>query len=297
MPSTAFEPLRDLKYFLNCGVSVHFPFELRYLLKRLAQAHVATPHGWRDHLGDSVNLRVRHLQRPAHVFNRRLRGEGSERDDLADGVATVEPRDMVDDVASTADAEVDVDVRHRDAAGVEKALEQEVVLERIDVRDLETVGNERTRRRATTGTDWNRVLPGVANEVPNDEEVTGEPHLLDHLDLAREACLIISERLLQLSARGERVPHLLSPSLEAIANHLLEVVVSRETFFRLWDRILRQVVYVLRQLQLAALGNLDSAGQSLGQLVAEDVPHLFLIADVEVRTVVTQAIRIVNRLT
>src|SRR6185503_558185 len=174
MPSTAFEPLRDLKYFLNCGVSVHFPLELRYLFKRLAQAHVATTHGWRDHLGDSVDLRVRHLQRPAHVFNRRLRGEGSKRDDLADGVATVETRDVVDDVASTADAEVDIDVRHRDATGVEKALKQQVVLEWIYVSDLEAVGDERAGRRAATRTDRDRVILGVAYEVPHDEEVAGE---------------------------------------------------------------------------------------------------------------------------
>ena len=59
---------------------------------------------------------------------------------------------MIDDVASATDAKVDIDVRHRDAPGVEKALE-EIVLERIDVGDLETVGDERAGCRPATRTD------------------------------------------------------------------------------------------------------------------------------------------------
>ncbi len=105
---------------------------------------------------------------------------------------------------------------------------------------------------------------GVAYEVPDDEEVACEPHLLDHLNLARQTRLVIGERLLQLTSRRERIPNLLAPSFKALANDLLEVVVSRETFFRLRDRILRQVVNVLRKLQLAAFGDVDCARKHLG---------------------------------
>src|SRR5689334_20549822 len=141
MPGTAFEPLSYLKYLFNSRVRVHLAPELRYLFKCLTQTYVAATNRRRDHLRDSIDFRIRHFQRPPHVLDRGLRGEGSERDDLADGVATVQTRNVIDDIAATADTEVDVDVRHRDAAGVEKALKQEVVLERIDVGDLETVGD------------------------------------------------------------------------------------------------------------------------------------------------------------
>src|SRR5215213_5803280 len=50
----------------------------------------ATTDRRRDHLRNPVDLGIRHLKRPAHVFNRGLRGEGPKRDDLADRVATVE---------------------------------------------------------------------------------------------------------------------------------------------------------------------------------------------------------------
>src|SRR5215217_1944700 len=140
--STAFEPLRDLKYLFNRRVRIHLAPKLRYLFKRLAKADVPATDRRRDHLRDPVNLGVRDFECAAHVFDRSLRGEGSERDDLADGVATVETSDVVDDVTAASDTEVDIDIRHRDAPGVEKALEEEVVLERIDVGDLEAVGDE-----------------------------------------------------------------------------------------------------------------------------------------------------------
>src|SRR5437762_7202456 len=43
---------------------------------------------------------------------------------------------VVDDLAAPIHAEVDVDVRHRDALGIEEALEEQVIFERIDVGDL-----------------------------------------------------------------------------------------------------------------------------------------------------------------
>src|SRR5215204_5045396 len=98
--STAFESLGNFKYLFNCGVRVHLALELRYLFKCLAQAYVATTDRRGDHLGNPIDLRIRDFQRPPHVLDRGLRGEGSKRDDLADRVATVETSHMVDHVGS-----------------------------------------------------------------------------------------------------------------------------------------------------------------------------------------------------
>src|SRR5205085_6095620 len=108
--------------------------------------------------------------------------------------------------------------------------------------------------------------------------------------------LIISQRLFQVSARGQYVPTLLPPALEAFAHDLLKVIVSRETLFRLRNRILRQVVDVLRQPQLAAFGDLDCASKNLRKFVAEDTPHLFTRPHVKIRTRVTQSFGIVDSL-
>src|SRR6185503_1745771 len=290
MSRAAFQPHRDLKYLFNLRVGFHLALEFRYLFKCLVETDVASTNRRWDELGDSINLSVGHLESAPDVLDRSLRSEGPKGDDLADRVATVQTGDVVDDVASTADTEVDIDVGQRHATGVQEPLEEQVILEWIDVGDVETVGDERACRRASSRPDRNRVLLGVTNEVPNDEEVTGETHLLDHLDLAREPRLIIRHRLLQLTSGGERVPHLLAPALKALSDDLLKVPVSRQTLFGLWNRILRQVVDVLRKLQITALGDLDRAREHLRKFIAEDTPHFVLRSDVEVWTRVTKTV-------
>jgi hypothetical protein len=49
-----------------------------------------------------------------------------EGDDLPDGVGAVLVADVLDDLAAALLAEVDVEVGHRDAFGIEEALEQQV---------------------------------------------------------------------------------------------------------------------------------------------------------------------------
>src|SRR2546429_8631829 len=52
-------------------------------------------------------------------------------------------------------AEVDVEIGHRDALGIQEALEQQVVLERIEVGDRQTVGHQRARPRDRKSTRLN----------------------------------------------------------------------------------------------------------------------------------------------
>ena len=96
-------------------------------------------------------------------------------------------RDVLDDLVAPVHAEVDVEVRHADALGVEEALEEQLVGDRIDVRDAQAVGDERARARAAARPDGDAVVLGVADEVPHDEEVAREVHLRDDAELELEA--------------------------------------------------------------------------------------------------------------
>ena len=66
-----------------------------------------------------------------------LRGHGAEGDDLRDVLAPVLLGDVIDDLAAAVHAEVDVDVGHGDALGIQEALEEQLVLQRIDVGDAQ----------------------------------------------------------------------------------------------------------------------------------------------------------------
>src|SRR5262249_52165056 len=69
---------------------------------------------------------------------------------------------------------------------VEEPLEEEVVADRVEVRDLEAVRDEAAGGRAAARADADSVPLREADEVGDDQEVVGEAHLLDRLQLELE---------------------------------------------------------------------------------------------------------------
>ena len=71
-------------------VGFHLLAQFRHLFNCLLNADVAAADRRRNHLGDSVDLGIRHVESPPDVLNRRLRRERPKRHNLADGVAPIE---------------------------------------------------------------------------------------------------------------------------------------------------------------------------------------------------------------
>src|SRR5437899_2735699 len=76
-------------------------------------------------------------------------------------------------------AEVDVEVGHRHALGVQETLEQQLVLQRVEIGDLQRIGHQRAGTGAATGADRAAVVLRPGDEVRHDQEVAGEAHLQD----------------------------------------------------------------------------------------------------------------------
>src|SRR5580704_15160508 len=129
--------------------------QLRRISNRLVESDVELRG---NHLCDAVNVRVRDVHRAADVFDRRLRRHGAEGDDLRHIVATIFLRDVMDHLAAPVHAEIDVDIGHRYALGIQKALEQQLMLDWIDISDSEGVRNERPGSRSSARPDRNVML-------------------------------------------------------------------------------------------------------------------------------------------
>ena len=134
----------------------------------------------RDQLGQRVRLRRREPERAADVLDGRARLHRPERHDLADRLLAVLLPDVLDHLAAALEAEVDVDVGHRHALGIQKTLEEQIVLERTHVGDLQRVGHERSRRRPAARTDRNAAIARRLDEIGDDQEVAGVARLRDH---------------------------------------------------------------------------------------------------------------------
>ena len=189
----AFEFFCSLNQLANLAIFFHGLAELRGVFDGLIERDIELRG---DHLRDAVDIGVRDVHGAAYIFDRGFRGHGAEGDDLRHIVAAIFLRDVVDDFAAPVHAEIDVDIGHGNALWIQEALEEQFVLQRVDIGDSERVRNQRSGGRAAARADGNVVLFSVANEIPDDEEISGEFHLLDDREFALQALLVIGDRML-----------------------------------------------------------------------------------------------------
>ena len=197
----------------------------------------------------------------------------AEGDDLGDVVLAVLAPDVGDDLVAPAVLEVDVDVGHRHAIGVEEALERELVEDRVDRRDAERVGDDAARGAAAAGR-LDALSPGERDEVRDDEEVARVAHLDDDAELVVEA-LLERRRDRPVAALEARLALRAQPALDRVAVRHREV---------------RDAQLAERQLEVGHLGDAPGVADRL-VLVREEGRHLGRRLDVELVRLELQAAR------
>ena len=157
---------------------VHF-FEPRRHAQRLFERHMKRR---RNEFCNHVRLRKRKVERPADVPDRASGRHGAEGHDLRDMVVSVFLPHIVDNFASSRVSEVHIDIGHRHALGVQKALEEEAILHGVDLCDMKRIRYHRACRAAAPGADRNTRAFREIHKVPHDQEVVRKAHLLDHVN-------------------------------------------------------------------------------------------------------------------
>ena len=185
MARQAFEALGDVEGARHHRVLVAERLQLRLALDRLRQRH-RRGRILRHQLGQLVDLPIGHLQHAADVAQHAARLQRAEGDDLRHLVAAVALLHVVDHLAAAVLAEVDVEVRHRDAFGIEEALEQQAEADRIEVGDGQRIGDQRARAGAAARPDRNAVGLRPFDEVGDDQEVARIFHAGDDVELEGE---------------------------------------------------------------------------------------------------------------
>src|SRR6185437_11455343 len=114
-----------------------------------------------------------------------------EGDDLRDAIHAIALAHITDDLVAPVLAEVDVEVRHRDAFRIEEAFEEKAEAQWVQIRDRQRISDERTRARAAPRTDRNALRLRIFDEVRNDEEIAGELHFRDDGELEGKPVAIV----------------------------------------------------------------------------------------------------------
>ncbi len=282
----AFQAQRHLHHIVDARVFLRRLIEARLLVERLLQRNVERR---RHHLGEPLHVRERHFQHAAHVLDCRARAQRIERDDLRYLLAAVLLGDVLDHLAAAVHAEIHVHVGEADALGIEEALEQQAVLQRVDVGDLHRVAHQAAGRRPAARAHRNSHVLGIADEIPDDQEVARELHVLDHLDFAIQAFGVLGKVVLQRAFDPHRF-QARAALLEAHARHVFEVRV-RGVLGRNIEA--RERVHHLFQLDVAALRDLPGAVHGVLEF-AEELHHFLARLEVEIRRAPTHAVGIVE---
>ena len=132
--------------------------EARLALNRLCQRHRIGGIG-RHQLAQPIDLPVGHLEHAADVAERGARLQRPEGDDLRDAVGAIALGDVVDHLVAALLAEIDVEVRHRHAVGIEEALEEQPEAKRIEIGDGERPGDHRAGAGAAARPDRDLFAP------------------------------------------------------------------------------------------------------------------------------------------
>jgi hypothetical protein len=258
----------DVDQLTHLRVAVVEPPEVRALGQGVVQRD---PQPLRDHLGQQVHLLDGEGQHPADVLDRRARRHRAERGDLGHARLAVLLPDVGDHLLAPVLAEVDVDVRRLRAVRVEEALEQQVVLQRVYVAQLQDVADQRPAGRAA-GAARDALLHREAHEVPDDQEVAGEAHPADDAQLVLQP---VAHRL------GRRLAVALAQAgLAQLPQVRLRGLLRRR-------REDGEVALLEVQFDVAAVGDLLAAAHGLAVL-GEEAVHLLRRPDVELVAAVAQ---------
>ena len=217
---------------------------------------------------------------PARVLEGLFGLDRAVGDDLRDPLAAVLLGDIADHLTAPALVEVDVEVGHRHALGVEEALEDQAVRDRVEVGDLHRVGAHRARTRAAARADADALGLGPRDEVGDDEEVAGVALVEDDLGL------VVGLLARVVGDAGREA--LVQAGLDLLDEPAALVLPRRAREAR------HEAPLSLGEAHLAALGDRQRVVARLGQLTPQ-VAHLFGGLEVEVLGVELEPVRVHER--
>ena len=136
-----------------------------------------------NHLGQAVGFGVRHFEYAGHIADGRTGRHLAKRHDVGDTGVAILAGAILDDLAAPGILDIDVDVGHRDAIGVQETFEQQVVFQRVQVGDIERIGDDGACRRTSARPEDDTLALAPVDEILDDEEITVVAHLLEHAEL------------------------------------------------------------------------------------------------------------------
>ena len=173
--------------------------------------------------------------------------------------------DIVYNFASAFVAEIDIEIGHADALGIEKALEQQAVFHRVDAGYTDSIGGYTARSRASAGTHGDIAASRMIYEIVDYKIIVDIAHAADDRELIVEALLILLGDILAVAAVHPLLRHIFK---------IFKMILIPGHFE------MRQLCFAELELDIAAFCYLRSPLDRVGVL-REEREHLLLAFQIE----------------
>ena len=160
----------------KCTQIARFGVALIFGVIHIGKCNVLTHNVRRHRLREALTYRIGLIHHTRSIFERLLRFNGSEGDDLCNFILAIFLGHIVDHFGAAAIVKVHIEVGHRHAVGVEEALKNQIVIERVQIGNTHGVGDHRACAGATPWAHTDTVVLCPVDKVSHHQEVSGEPH-------------------------------------------------------------------------------------------------------------------------
>ena len=133
-----------------------------------------------NHGGGAVDQAQIDIEGAPDIADGGFGAHGAEGDDGGDFVFAVFLGGVGDHLAAAIIGIIEVDIGHGDAPGIEEALEEQSIVNRVDIGNSEGKGDQAGGARSTY-IPPNIGLAGKFTEVPNDQKISVETHAVNNV--------------------------------------------------------------------------------------------------------------------
>ena len=180
------QPLTHIDQLVHLFVALIELAQLCIHRKRFVDRHIQLV---RDHFCNGIHEGIRQIHDAPDVADDTLCRQRTERDNLHNLFFSIFASDIIDDLLPAFIAEVDIDIRHGNSFRVQETLKQQVIADRIDIRDMQTVGNDASSCASTSRAYRNTVFSGIVDKIPHDQEIVHISHAFDNAQLVFQTLL------------------------------------------------------------------------------------------------------------
>ena len=183
-----FECKRILPGPFGLGVTVEKLFDLGFFLIGGFQVD---PQFVRNEFCHCIRFGVWHVKHPGNIPDDPFGKQFTESDDLCHVHTAVLLHYVIEYLLTAGLAEIHIDIRHGDTFGVQESFEKQTVGHRIDIGNTQGIGHQRPCRRTTSGSYGDPHAFCRIHELPYDQHISGEFHIVDDVYLYLKAVTVL----------------------------------------------------------------------------------------------------------